>query len=94
MANDTAKMNPGEIQHLRADLGLSQVQFGQLFGVHFMTVSKWERGVLSPNTYQLALMDQFRKTANARKAEAQEQLGKILVGAGLIAALAWLLSAR
>lgn len=87
-------MNPGEILQLRTDLGLSQVQFGQLFGVHFMTVSKWERGVLSPNTYQLALMEQFRKTANAKKAEAHEQLGRILVGAGLIAALAWLLAAR
>lgn len=87
-------MNPPELQQLRADLGLSQVQFGQLFGVHFMTVSKWERGLLVPNTYQLALMEQFRKTANANKAEAQEQLGKLLVGAGLIAALAWLLAAR
>ena len=87
-------MNPAEILQLRTDLGLSQVQFGQLFGVHFMTVSKWERGVLVPNTYQLALMDQFRKTATAKKVEAQEQLGKILVGAGLIAALAWLLTAR
>ena len=94
LANTTSDVNPDEILHLRTDLGLSQIQFGQLFGVHFMTVSKWERGVLSPNTYQLALMDQFRKTANAKKAEAQEQLGKILVGAGLIAALAWLLAAK
>lgn len=87
-------MTPTELLQLRTDLGLSQVQFGQLFGVHFMTVSKWERGLLVPNTYQLALMEQFRKTANLKKVEAQEQLGKLLVGAGLIAALAWLLAAR
>ena len=87
-------MTPTDLLQLRTDLGLSQVQFGQLFGVHFMTVSKWERGLLVPNTYQLALMEQFRKTANLKKVEAQEQLGKLLVGAGLIAALAWLLAAR
>lgn len=87
-------MTPTDLLQLRADLGLSQVQFGQLFGIHFMTVSKWERGLLVPNTYQLALMEQFRKTANLKKVEAQEQLGKLLVGAGLIAALAWLLAAR
>lgn len=87
-------MDENAISQLRNDLGLSQVQFGQLLGAHFMTVSKWERGVLSPNTYQLALMEQFRKTADKKKAEAQEQLGTILLGAGLVAALAWLLAAK
>ncbi len=87
-------MDPREIAQLRTDLGLSQVQFGQLFGTHFMTVSKWERGVLTPNPYQQALMEQFRKTADQKKAKEREQLGKILVGAGVIAALVWLLVAR
>ncbi len=87
-------MDPNAIFQLRSDLGLSQVQFGQLFGTHFMTVSKWERGVLGPSDYQMVLMEQFRKTADQKKAQAQEQLGKILVGAGVIAALIWLLGAR
>ncbi len=87
-------MEPQAIAQLRSDLGLSQVQFGQLFGAHFMTVSKWERGVLKPSGYQLALMDQFRKTADQKKAKTQEELGKLLIGAGVIAALAWLLAAR
>jgi putative transcriptional regulator len=81
-----------EIYQLRTDLGLSQVEFAQLFGAHFMTVSKWERGLASPSPYQVALMEQFRKTTDSRKAEAQEQVKKLLVGAGVVAALIFLLS--
>lgn len=87
-------MDPNSIFQLRSDLGLSQVQFGQLFGAHFMTVSKWERGVLTPSAYQLVLMDQFRKTADQKKAQTREQVGKLLVGAGVIAALVFLLGSR
>jgi DNA-binding transcriptional regulator YiaG len=87
-------MEPREIFKLRTDLGLSQVQFAELFGLHFMTVSKWERGVLAPNDYQQALLDQFRQTADQKKVKEREELGKILVGAGVIAALIWLLVAR
>ncbi|HYL87709.1 MAG TPA: hypothetical protein VEU32_02965 [Burkholderiales bacterium] len=86
--------DPKSIFQLRSDLGLSQVQFGQLFGAHFMTVSKWERGLLSPSDYQWALMEQFRKTADQKKAQALQELGKILVGAGVVAALVFLLGAR
>ena len=87
-------MNQHEIAQLRTDLGLSQVQFAELFGLHFMTISKWERGVLEPNDYQQALLDQFRQTADQKKVKEREELGKILVGAGVIAALIWLLVAR
>jgi len=87
-------MEPQAILQLRSDLGLSQVQFGQLFGAHFMTISKWERGALKPSAYQVVLMDQFRKTADQKKARERTELGKLLIGAGVIAALAWLLAAR
>ena len=85
-------MNPDQIAHLRRDLGLSQVDFAQLFGAHFMTVSKWERGVATPSPYQIGLMQQFRRKADARKAEDQEEVKKLLVSAGVIAALMFLLS--
>ncbi|HQW20928.1 MAG TPA: helix-turn-helix domain-containing protein [Rhodocyclaceae bacterium] len=85
-------MISSEIAQLRKDLGLSQVEFGQLFGSHFMTVSKWERGIATPSSYQFALMQQFRQTADVRKVEAQEEVKKLLVGAGVVAALLWLLS--
>jgi len=84
-------MDAAQIVALRQALGLSQGQFGQLFGAHAMTVSKWERGLLSPNAYQQALMAQFRQTADKQQAAAQEQVKKLLVGAGVVAALIWLL---
>jgi transcriptional regulator with XRE-family HTH domain len=87
-------MDSMAIARLRSDLGLSQVEFGQLFGTHFMTVSKWERGLLHPTAYQMALMDQFRTTADQKKTLAQEEVKKLLVGAGVVAALVWLLGAR
>lgn len=84
-------MEAAEIVSLRRALGLSQGQFGQLFGAHAMTVSKWERGLLLPSAYQQALMAQFRQTADKQQALAQEQVKKLLVGAGVVAALIWLL---
>jgi len=83
---------PQQIGQLRALLGLSQIQFAQLFGVHFMTVSKWERGLVAPSAYQSALMDQFAKTAEIKREQVKDEVGKLLVGAGVVAALVWLLS--
>jgi molybdopterin-binding protein len=40
------------LARLRQRLGLSQSAFAQLLGVHAMTVSKWERGVLKPSAHQ------------------------------------------
>ena len=85
-------MEREEISRLRKDLGLSQVDFGRLFDAHFMTVSKWERGLASPSPYQLALMETFRVTADAKKEEAKAQVKQLLIGAGIVAALFWLLS--
>ncbi len=77
------------ISQLRKQLKLSQAQFGNLFGVHPMTVSKWERGLLEPTDYQLALMKEFGKAA--KKKEVQKTIGSVLVGAGIAAALFLLL---
>ena len=85
-------MTPTEIKSLRTVLGLSQTDFARLFDVHFMTVSKWERGAVVPSPYQVALMEQFRRTAQAQQAEVQEKVNSLLVGAGVIAALFFLLS--
>lgn len=54
-----------------------------------MTVSRWERGVLQPNSYQLALMAEFERAANAKVV--RETLGAVLAGAGIAAALYLLL---
>lgn len=83
-----------EIASLRHKLGLSQVEFGQLFDAHSMTISKWERGVLRPTAYQVALMRQFELTAEAKRDQSREQVKSLLVGAGVVAALVWLLNAK
>lgn len=85
-------MVPADILQLRKDMGLSQVDFARLFDAHFMTVSKWERGVSSPSPYQAGLMREFRHAADRKKEQIQEQLQSLLVGAGVIAAIFWLLS--
>lgn len=86
-----ANMDAANIARLRKDLGLSQIDFGRLFDAHFMTVSKWERGIATPTPYQAALMDQFRQAADAQKEQVQQQVKSLLVGAGVIAAIFWLL---
>ena len=78
-----------KISGLRQSLKLTQAQFGQLFGVHPMTVSKWERGQLSPNPYQRGLMVEFAKAAT--DGCLKDNLAGVLMGAGFPAALRLLL---
>ncbi len=75
---------------MREELSLNQVEFAQLAGVHPITVSKWERNEAAPSAYQNALFEQFRKGARDRKV--RETLKDILVAAGVITAVALLLS--
>lgn len=77
------------VVRLREKLGLSQAQFANLFGIHPMTVSKWERDLLRPTDYQLALMMEFEKAA--KRKEVTDAIGAVLVGAGIAAALLLLL---
>lgn len=85
-------MTSFEIVDLRKALGLPQADFGRLFDVHFMTVSKWERGILTPTPYQVAMMHEFRKAAEGEKAKVQQEVKNLLIGAGVIAAILWLLT--
>ncbi|MCU7918117.1 MAG: helix-turn-helix domain-containing protein [Candidatus Thiodiazotropha sp. (ex Dulcina madagascariensis)] len=78
-----------DVLKLRSRLGLSQAQFGNLFGVHPMTVSKWERDILKPTPYQIALMTEFEKSARSK--EVRDTIGSVLIGAGIAAALFLLL---
>jgi putative transcriptional regulator len=86
-------MDAGRIVKLRASLRMSQVEFGQLLGVHFMTVSKWERGVASPSPYQVALMEQFDRAAKAKDSVDTDELKNLLIGVGVAAALLLILNA-
>jgi DNA-binding transcriptional regulator YiaG len=78
-----------DIIKLRNALGLSQAEFAQLFGVHPMTVSKWERGVLKPTSYQGVLMNDFEKAS--REKIVKDTLKNVLIGAGVVAGLYLLL---
>jgi DNA-binding XRE family transcriptional regulator len=84
-------MSPADIKTLRKRLNLSQAQFAQLFGVHSITIIRWENGDALPTDYQTALMDSFEKSAENR--EVRETIGKVLIGAGIVAALFLLLGA-
>ena len=78
-----------DVSRLRAKLNLTQTQFGNLFGVHSMTVSKWEREILKPSDYQLALMNEFEQASKDK--EVRNTIGTVLIGAGIAAALYLLL---
>jgi DNA-binding transcriptional regulator YiaG len=80
-----------KIAKLRGQLRLSQAHFGQLFGVHPMTVSKWERGQASPNVYQTSMMDQY--VLAAKQKQVPNTLEQVLVGMGIAAAILLLLNA-
>ena len=82
-------MKASEMRKLRGQLGLNQVEFAQLSGVHPITVSKWERSESVPSAYQNALFDQFREASRNR--EVRITLKDILIGAGVAFALALLL---
>ena len=85
-------MQPQEIKQLRAKLGLGQTEFAQLFGVHPMTISRWELGTLMPSAYQESLMRDF-ESATLKNDSVGSGLKGILIGAGIVAALYFLLKA-
>lgn len=82
-------MNADRIKQLRKKLGISQDKLGQLLDVHTMTVSKWERGVLVPTPYQVAMMEEFEKAAS--KPKVKLELKHVLIAAGVVAAVFLLL---
>lgn len=82
-------MNAAGVKTLRGQLGLNQVEFAQLAGVHPITVSKWERNAAAPTPYQNALFEQFRE--GARDKTVRDTLRDVLVAAGVVLALALLL---
>jgi molybdopterin-binding protein len=62
---------------IRARLGLSQKEFAELLGVHAMTVSKWERGVLAPNAHQKSVL---RALADAAERSSEAKSDRTVIG--------------
>ena len=46
-------------RRVRKNLALTQVQLALMLGCHAMTVSKWERGIKEPSTWQSAFLWAF-----------------------------------
>lgn len=67
----------------RKRLGLTQVEFSILFGVHPITVSKWERGKAEPTVWQYLLA--------ANLVETGKDISRMLANRGPISTLAHLL---
>ncbi len=80
-----------QIRRIRNRLGLSQRQLADLLGVHPLTVSKWERGLLSPNAHQEDLLRSFGEAEGTENIG--ETVGKLLLTVGVAAALLALLKA-
>lgn len=51
------------LKPLRARLNLSQSELAKILGVHAMTVSKWERGVLAPTAHQKQILSALSHAA-------------------------------
>ena len=69
------KLTAAELTARREALGLSQRQLAERFGVHYMTISKWERDMHRiPEMVDLALSTLERRTrpAGAEPRPAQE----------------------
>ncbi|HEX8692286.1 MAG TPA: helix-turn-helix domain-containing protein [Longimicrobium sp.] len=85
-------MTAAEVFAVRSQLELSQVQLAQLLGVHPLTVSKWERGLLMPTPHQSALLHSFGQASKAKQ-QIGTEVSNLLVTAGVAVALFALLNA-
>jgi molybdopterin-binding protein len=61
---------------LRERLNLSQKDLGELLGVHVMTVSKWERGVLEPSEHQKRILRALAEAADGGLRATREAPGR------------------
>lgn len=80
------------VRRIRRSLLLTQSQFADLLGVHAMTVSKWERGVIRPMPYQRLLLVALQRAVR-RRSDVGEQIREALDNIGPIYALSRALAA-
>lgn len=50
-----------EIKTIRQALGMTQREFAHTLGVHAMSVSRWERGTLTPSQMAINFMRVLRR---------------------------------
>ena len=59
-------MNPEEIKTLRKKMGLNQTQFAHKIGVHLQTISRWERGEMTPRGLALKALERMKNRVAKR----------------------------
>ncbi len=70
-----------DVARIRRRAALTQTRLARLLGVHPITVSKWERGVLQPSTRQRAILRALglhRQSHHAHVADVAEELAGLL----------------
>lgn len=86
-------LSPSEIREIRSRAGLTQDEFGRVFGVSKGTVSLWESGGRTPNEYHQAAISQFeKKVAEARQREELDEFVQFLLRGAAAAGVIWLLT--
>ena len=68
------------------------MQFAQLLGVHPLTVTKWERGILVPPPHEAAMIRSFGRAAHHQD-DVGQQVVDLLLTAGVAFAVYKLLEA-
>ena len=84
------------IRQIRGELGMTQPQFAQLFGVHPMTVYRWEAELVSLSILHVEILVGLQawlaEQNRRRQQELRDSIIKGLAIGGTIAGLALLLS--
>lgn len=55
-----------QIKFVRLKLHMSQMEFGQLLGVSFTTINRWENGKTTPNYRALRIFENLCKEKNIK----------------------------
>ena len=62
---------------IRRSARLTQPRLAELTGVHPMTVSKWERGILRPNRHQRAILAALDAASSGRAGNASRETAEL-----------------
>jgi len=85
-------MTADEIKRLRNAADITQAELGAFLGISNSTMHKWERGLLRPNDWQVAMLDAFAE-AETRVPGVLKQAVKTLYARGYARALHLILAA-
>lgn len=55
----SAEWTPEKLKELRKRLGKTQKEFGEMLGVHVVTVIRWESGSFNPSKMAIKLLETY-----------------------------------